>query len=198
MRAGPRRHSARRAAARARAVAALALSLVALLGAGTASALAGPGVDDHAGRRQRRQLISGAQIAGAADTAGTPTPARAPGGPGQTRVAQRPVDPRAAGAGRASTPAPCDYVQVVGGDGSVITLTGPGDQQPAVSRTARRSSPTRARHALPRPSRIERRHVATSVSSVPGTPLEMTVEGGSLLSLAATATPVDGRRPARR
>ena len=76
-----------------RAATALALTLVALLAGGAASAQAGPGITIKQGATGPTKLISGGQIAGAADASGTYTLRERPSDPGDAGVRERPVDP---------------------------------------------------------------------------------------------------------
>lgn len=170
--------SGRRARAR-RAATALLAALAALLAGGAASAQAGPGVTLKQGANSPTKLISGGQIAGSADSGGTYTIRDGPGDPGRqlslTGLSIRGLL-RLAG----YNPGAVKFVQVVGGDGSVITVTAgeinsPPSPPPIVSDDGTTTRFVKAG--------------GQGVASVPGTPLEMTVEGGSLLSVRASATP---------
>ncbi len=161
------------------AVAAALVAVAALLAGGAASAQAGPGITLKQGVNSPTKLISGGQIAASADSIGTYTVRDGPGDPGkQVRLSGLSIR-RLLGLAGYNAGA-VRFVQVLGGDGSVITVTAPeinGSTSPppivsddgATTRFAKAGG--------------------QSVSSVPGTPLEMTVEGGSLLSIRASASP---------
>jgi hypothetical protein len=189
MRAGPgsRPQTSARHAAR-RAVATLALSLLALLGAGTASALAGPGVVITQGAAGTEQVISGAQIAGAADTgAHSYTIRDRIGGPSQT-LSLSGLSIRGLLALAGIDAGTVDYVSVVRADGSVLVLQGSDIRSPPFpdgpALVTNEGSTTR----FLRPARSAG-GTADNVTSAPGTPIEMTVSGGSLLAVEATASP---------
>jgi hypothetical protein len=184
------RRSALRCGARIsarRVVASFALSLAVLLAGGAASARAGPGVTIRQGAGSATTSISGGQIAGAANAGGTYTLRERPGDPGE-RVSLRGVSIRGllelagfnAGAVR--------FVQVVGADGGVITITGPEINNPPFPEGPAIVTDEGANTRFVKPARSSG-GTSESVLSVPGTPLEMTVEGGSLLSIRASASP---------
>jgi hypothetical protein len=134
-----------------RALATLALSVVALLGAGSASALAGPGVSLRQGS-SAPVLVPGSQIGGGLSIRGL------------LQVA-------------GFNPGAVRFVQVLDDDGSVLTLRGAEFDSASV-----------------RDEGADTRFVRGPdvVVSAPNTPLEMTVDGNSLLSvrLNASATSV--------
>lgn len=169
---------------RARRVAtAVALSLTALLAGGAASAQAGPGVTLKQGVDSPTKLISGGQIAGSADSSGTYTIRDGPGDPGK-QVTLSGLSIRGLLRLAGFNPGAVRFVQVVGGDGSVITVTGPeinGSTRPGPL-VSDDGATTRFVKAG-----------GQSVASVPGTPLEMTVEGGSLLSVRASVSPTTAK-----
>ena len=84
------------------------------------------------------------------------------------------------------------FVQVVGGNGVVITLTGPEINSPPFPDGPALVTDEAAGTRFIKPSTTSG-GTSQSVLSVPGTPLEMTVEGSSLLSLRATASPGEGQ-----
>ncbi|MEJ7825462.1 MAG: PKD domain-containing protein [Solirubrobacteraceae bacterium] len=164
------------------------LSLLALLAAGTSSAQAGPGVVLKQGAGSEEIRISGAQIAGAANSGPTSyTDRERPGGP-STKITLRGITIRGllglAGIDGGSV----NFVQVVGDDGSVLTLRGAEingggfPEGPAI--VTDEGSTTR----FFRPARSAG-GTSENVPSAPGTPIEVTVDGGSLLSVRATASP---------
>jgi hypothetical protein len=170
-----------------RMLAASALSLLALLGFGAASALAGPGVLLSQGAGTDPIRITGSQIAGATDSGPTTYTVRErPGGP-SSKLTLRGATIRSLLSTVGVDASSVTYVQVVGGDGSVITLrqseiNGGFPEGPAIvtdeGGTTRFFKPVSGAGGT-----------SENVTSVPGTPLEMTVNGGSLLSVKATATP---------
>jgi hypothetical protein len=169
------------------AAAAAVLGVAALLAGGAASAQAGPGVTFRQGTHSPTTVISGGQIAGASDAGGTYTLRERPGDPG-TRVSLRGLSIRGLLALAGFSPGAVRFVQVVGADGSVITLTSseinspPFPEGPAIVTD---EGPT-TRFVKPA---LSAGGTSENVLSVPGTPLEMTVDGGSLLSIRATASP---------
>lgn len=128
------------------------LAVATLLCAGAATAHAGPGVTIKQGANSPTRLISGAQIAASGGLSLRGLLSLAGYNPGAVR-----------------------YVQVVGGDGSVITVNNAELGSATVT-----DDGTTTRFA---------KGGATQVESVPGTPLEMTVGGNSLLSVRASASP---------
>jgi hypothetical protein len=172
-------------------VAGAALSLAMLLAGGVASAQAGPGVTIRQGAGSATTTISGGQIAGAANAGGTYTLRDRPGDPGE-RLSLRGVSIRGllelagfnAGAVR--------FVQVVGADGSVITVTGPEINNPPFPDGPAIVTDEGPNTRFVKPA-LSSGGTSDNVLSVPGTPLEMTVEGGSLLSIRASASPTTVR-----
>ncbi len=158
-----------------------------LLAGGAASAQAGPGVTIRQGAGSATTSIGGGQIAGASNAGGTYTIRERPSDPGE-RISLRGLSIRGllelagfnAGAVR--------FVQVVGGDGSVITVTGPEINNPPFPEGPAIVTDEGGTTRFVKPARSSG-GTSESVLSVPGTPLEMTVEGGSLLSIRATASP---------
>jgi hypothetical protein len=158
---------------------AVVLAVAALLCGGAASAWAGPGVTLKQGANSPTKLISGGQIAGSADSSGTYTVREGPGDPGK-QVSLSGLSIRGLLRLAGYNPGAVRFVQVVGGDGSVITVTAteinsPPSPPPIVSDDGTTTRFVKAG--------------GQSVESVPGTPLEMAVEGGSLLSVRASAAP---------
>lgn len=171
-----------------RLLAALAASLVALLAGGAATALAGPGVAITQGANNPQQVITGAQIAAAADSGPTSYTVRDRiGGPAKT-LTLRGLSIRGLLALAGIDPGTVDYITVVRADGSLLLLRGadindpPFPEGPALvtneGETTRFLRPARAAGGT-----------TDDVTSVPGTPLEMNVSGGTLLSVKATASP---------
>jgi len=169
-----------------RVLAATALSVFALLGAGTASALAGPGILLSQGSGTDLTPITGAQIAGATNSGGTYTVRERPGGP-SSKITLRGATIRSLLSVVGIDASTVTFVNVVGGDGSVINLSkseidGGFPEGPALvtdeGGTTRFFKPVSGAGGT-----------SENVTSVPGTPLEMTVDGGSLLSISASASP---------
>ncbi len=171
-----------------RAGTALLLGMLALLGVGASSALAGPGVVLKQGAGSDEISVSGAQIAAASNSGPTSyTDRERVGGP-STKITLRGVTIggllRLAGLDVGSV----NFVQVVGDDGSVLTLRGAEingggfPEGPAI--VTDEGSTTR----FFRPARSSG-GTSENVPSAPGTPIEMTVDGGSLLSVRASASP---------
>jgi hypothetical protein len=165
----------------------MGLSLAVLLAGGAASAQAGPGVTIRQGAGSATSNISGGQIAGAANAAGTYTLRERPSDPGE-RVSLRGLSIRGllelagfnAGAVR--------FVQVVGADGGVITITGPEINNPPFPEGPAIVTDEGSKTRFVKPARSSG-GTSDNVLSVPGTPLEITVEGGTLLSIRAGASP---------
>ena len=170
------------------AIVATLLSLLALLGAGTSSAQAGPGVVLKQGAGSEEIRISGGQIAGAANSGPTSHTDRERSGGPSTKITLRGITIRGllglAGIDAGSV----NFVQVVGDDGSVLTLRGAEingggfPEGPAI--VTDEGSTTR----FFRPARSAG-GTSENVPSAPGTPIEVTVDGGSLLSVRANASP---------
>ncbi|MGI8728651.1 MAG: PKD domain-containing protein [Solirubrobacteraceae bacterium] len=171
-----------------RACVAALLSVLALLGAGASSALAGPGVVLNQGAGGEDINISGSQIAGASNTGPiTYTDRERAGGPSK-KISLRGVTIPGLLSLAGVAPGSVSFVQVVGDDGSVLTLrgaeiTGGGFAEGPALFTDEGSTTRFFRPA--------RRSGGTTdnVPSAPGTPLEVTVDGGSLLSVRASARP---------
>lgn len=167
-----------------RAAAAALLSVVALLGAGAVPALAGPGVVLKQ-RNSDPQTVPGGQIAANADSAGTYTVREGLDDEPQ-KISLRGLSMRGLLSLAGFNPGAVTYVSVVGGDGPLITLTGPeiNSGQGLISDSG---GVTR----FVKPARSG--GTAQLVSSVPGTPLEIQVDGGGLLAVEATATPTSAK-----
>jgi len=175
------------ASRRARRVAsALALSFAALL-TGASIAHAGPGVTLTQGVNNPTKLISGGQISGSADASGTYNLRERPGDPGKP-ISLSGLSMRGLLSLAGYNPGAVRFVQIVGGDGSVITVTGPEINSPPFPDGPALVSDNGATTRFVKPS-LTSGGTSQSVASVPGTPIEMTVEGGSLLSVRATASP---------
>ena len=170
-----------------RAATAAALSLAVLLAGGAASAQAGPGVVLRKDAGSPTKFISGGQIAGASDAGGTYTLRERPGDPGE-RVSLRGVSMRGLLSLAGFNPAAVQFVQILGGDGSVITMSGPEINSPPFPEGPAIVTDEGSKTRFVKPARSSG-GTSENVISAPGTALEMTVEGGSLLSIRATATP---------
>lgn len=171
-----------------RAAAALALGILALLGFGASSALAGPGIALTQGAHSTQTLISGAQIAAAADTGpSTYTIRDSAGGPATTKTLKG-LSIRGLLSLAGIDPGTIDYVSVVRADGSLLVLRAadinnpPFPEGPAL--VTNEGDVTR----FLRPVRSAG-GTSDDVESVPGTPLEMNISGGTLLPVKATASP---------
>jgi hypothetical protein len=168
-------------------VAAIALSLLALLVAGAASAQAGPGVTLRQGSTSVPVSITGDQISGNADASGTYTLRDKPGSAG-TKITLHGLSIRGLLSLAGFNPGAVRFVQVVGADGSVISLTGPQINSPPFPEGPAIVADDGTTTRFVRPIRFAG-DTSDDVASVPGTPLEMTVDGGSLLSIRASASP---------
>lgn len=171
-----------------RAGAAVSLGVLALLGAGASTALAGPGVVLKQGAGNEEIRVSGSQIAASSNTGPTTyTDRRRPGGPG-SKLSLRGITIGGLLGIAGIDAAAVNFVQVVGGDGSVLTLRGAeingGGFPEGPALVTDEGSTTRF-------FRPARRSGGTSddVVSAPGTAIEMTVDGGTLLSVSASASP---------
>jgi hypothetical protein len=184
---GPQTQTPARRTAR-RVVATLALSVLALLGAGPAAALAGPGVAITQGADGPQQVISGAQIAGAADTgAHSYTVRDRIGGPAKT-LSLSGLSIRGLLSLAGIDAGTVDYVTVVRGDGSLLLLQGSDIRSPPFPDGPALVTNEGATTRFLRPARSSE-GTADDITSVPGTPLEMNVSGGTLLSVEASASP---------
>lgn len=171
----------------ARRVAALtATLLVALLGGGAASALAGPGVILKQNGADPRP-VQGSAIAAAANTGGTYTNREQPGDRG-TPITLRGLSISGLLSLGGFNPRAVSNVSVVGGDGPLITLTGPEINNPPFPQGPALVSDSGGTTTFFKPAR-DGAGQSFLVKSVPGTPLEIQVDGGSLLSVEVTATP---------
>jgi hypothetical protein len=173
-----------RARARRAAIAAL-LGVAALLGGGTASALAGPGVVLKQGGANPK-TVSGSQIAGSADTGGTYTIRDQPDDK-PSSISLRGVSIRGLLALAGFNPGAVSHVSVVGADGPLITLTGPDINNPSFPQGPALVSDSGGVTRFLRPAR-EAGGTTALVTSAPGTPLEMQVDGGGLLAVEVTAS----------
>lgn len=171
-----------------RAACAAALGLAVLLSAGSATALAGPGVTLRHGTTTQPIAISGAEIAAAADTGPTTYTLRDSPGQAGTPLTLHGVSIRGLLTLAGFDPGTVKFVQVVGGDGSVTTLTAPEINSPPYPEGPALVTDEGGTTRFFRPARSSG-GTSINVTSVPGTPLEMTVNGGSLLSVRATASP---------
>ena len=161
-----------------------------LLGGGAASALAGPGaILKQQGADP--QPVPGSAIAANANTGGTYTHREAPGERG------RPITLRGLSiSGLLSlggfNPRAVSNISVVGGDGPLITLTGPEINNPPFPQGPALVSDSGGTTTFFKPARNGAGQ-SFLVRSVPGTPLEIQVDGGSLLSVEVTATPTTAK-----
>jgi hypothetical protein len=170
-----------------RVVASVALSLAVLLAGGAASAQAGPGVVLRKDANSPTKFISGGQIAGAADAGGTYTLRERPGDPG-TQISLRGLSMRGLLSLAGFNPAAVRFVQILGADGSVITMSGPEINSPPFPDGPAIVTDEGAKTRFVKPA-LSSGGTSENVISAPGTALEMTVEGGSLLSIRASASP---------
>lgn len=169
----------------ARAAAAALLSVLALLGAGATSAMAGPGVVLKS-QSGNPVPVPGYRIAGAADSAGTFTvQERLDDEP--KKISLRGLSMRGLLTLAGFNPGAVTHVSVVGGDGPVIALTGPdiNNGRGLVSDSGGVTRFVKPSSAPGVPAQL--------VTSVPGTPLEMQVDGGGLLSVEVKASPSSGK-----
>jgi hypothetical protein len=169
-----------------RAAAAALLSVAALLGAGTTSAIAGPGVVLKS-QSGEPVPVPGYRIAGAADSGGTYTVQERLDDEPKT-ISMRGLSMRGLLTLAGFNPGAVTHVSVVGGDGPLITLSGPeinnglgivGDSG-GVTRFVKPAGSSGG--------------TAQLVTSVAGTPLEIQVDGGGLLSVEAKANPQTGAK----
>lgn len=164
--------------------------LVALLGAGAASAQAGPGVILKQNGSDP-QTVPGSAIAAAANTGGTYTVREQPGDRG-TPITLRGVSISGLLSLGGFNPRAVSHVSVVGGDGPLITLTGPDINNPSFPQGPALVSDAGGTTTFFRPAR-DGAGTSALVKSVPGTPLEILVDGGSLLAVEVTASPATAK-----
>jgi hypothetical protein len=169
-----------------RAAAAALLSVLALLGAGTASAVAGPGVVMKS-QSGDPQSVPGSTIAASADSGGTYTVREQSGDEPQT-IRLRGLSIRGLLALAGFNPGAVTHVTVVGGDGPLITLTGPEINNPPFAEGPALVADVGGETRFVKPAR-NAGDASNYVRSVPGTPLEIQVNGGGLLAVEATANP---------
>jgi PKD domain-containing protein len=169
-----------------RAAAAALLSVLALLGAGTASAVAGPGVVMKS-QSGEQQPVPGSSIAANADSGGTYT-VREQSGDEPRTVSLRGLSIRGLLALAGFNPGAVTHVSVVGGDGPLITLTGQEINNPTSSEGPALVADVGGETRFVKPARSAG-GASNYVRSVPGTPLEIQVDGGGLLAVEATASP---------
>jgi hypothetical protein len=168
-----------------RAAAAALLSVLTLLGAGAASAMAGPGVVLKSQSGQP-VTVPGYRISGSADSGGTYTVQERLDDEPKT-ISLRGLSMRGLLTLAGFNPGAVTHVSVVGGDGPLITLTGPDinsgrglvSDSGGVTRFVKPAGTSGATSQL--------------VTSVPGTPLEIQVDGGGLLSVEVKASPTSGK-----
>ena len=183
-----RTRSTARNRVRPRLLLAALIACAGILCTGPAAALAGPGVLLRQGSTGDQIPVLGGQISAGANSGPTTyTHRENPGEPG-TQLTLRGMTMARLLDEAGFNPSTVKYVIVVGDDGPNITVTNPEimgspyPEGPAVVSDSGGST---------RFFRPARRAGGTSelVASAPGTPLEMTVNGGSLLSVRAEATP---------
>ena len=173
-----------------RALVATAMSLVVLLCGGTASALAGPGaVLKQQGADP--QPVPGSAIAANANTGGTYTHREFPGDRG-TQITLRGLSISGLLSLAGFNPRAVSNISVVGGDGPLITLTGPEINSPPFPQGPALISDSGGTTTFFKPAR-DGAGTSSLVKSVPGTPLEIQVDGGSLLSVEVTASPTTAK-----
>ena len=171
-----------------RLLAAAALSIAASLCIQPASALAGPGILLGQGGSSPQFPLTGAQLAAAADSGPTTYTVRERQDGPSSKITLRGLSIAGLLRGLTFEPSQVNFVQIVGEDGGVITLSKsdinspPFPEGPAV--IADSGSTTTFFRPVRGPGDTSDR-----VRSVPGQPLEMTVNGGGLLSVKVTANP---------
>ena len=173
-----------------RAAAAALLSVLALLGAGAASAVAGPGVVLKS-QTGEPQSVPGSSISANADSGGTYT-VREQAGDAPHTISLRGLSIRGLLALAGFNPGAVSHVSVVGGDGPLITLTGPEINNPPFPEGPALVSDVGGETRFVKPGRSSG-EASNYVTSVPGTPLEIQVNGGGLLAVEATANPTSGK-----
>jgi hypothetical protein len=173
-----------------RAAAAALLSVLVLLGAGTASALAGPGVVMKS-QSGDPVPVPGATIAANADSGGSYT-VREQAGDEPRTVSLRGLSIRGLLALAGFNPGAVTHVSVVGGDGPLITLTGPEINNPPFAEGPALVADVGGETRFVKPAR-NAGEASNYVRSVPGTPLEIQVNGGGLLAVEATASPTSAK-----
>jgi hypothetical protein len=167
-----------------RAPAAALLSVLALLGAGATSAMAGPGVVLKS-QSGEPVPVPGYRISGNADSSGTFT-VRENLDDEPRPISLRGLSMRGLLTLAGFNPGAVTHVSVVGGDGPLITLTGPEINS---GRGLVSDSGGVTRFVKPGGASGG---TASLVTSVAGTPLEIQVDGGGLLAVEATAEPRTG------
>jgi hypothetical protein len=173
-----------------RALTVIAMSLVVLLFGGTASALAGPGaiLKQQGGDPQP---VPGSAIAANANTGGTYTHREFPGERGM-QITLRGLSISGLLSLAGFNPRAVSNIAVVGGDGPLITLTGPEINNPPFPQGPALISDSGGTTTFFKPARTGD-GTSSLVKSVPGTPLEIQVDGGSLLSVEVTANPTTAK-----
>jgi hypothetical protein len=175
-----------------RLLATIALSLAASLGVGTASALAGPGILLGQGGSSPQFPLTGGQIAAAADTGpNTYTVRKTQGGP-STKITLHGLSIAGLLRGVGFEPADVNFVQVVGEDGGVITLSKADINSPPFAEGPALIADNGSTTTFFRPVRGAG-DTSDLVRSVSGQPLEITVNGGSLLSVKVSPDPRTGK-----
>lgn len=169
-----------------RVVAATALSLAALLCVGTPSALAGPGILLGQGGSGPQFPLTGAELAAAADTGLTTYTVRERQGEPSSKIELRGLSIAGLLRGVGFTPSQVNFIQIVG-DGGTITLSKSDINSPPFPEGPALIQDKGATTTFIRPVRGPG-DTSDLVRSVPGQPLEMTVNGGSLLSVKVTAS----------
>lgn len=172
---------------RRRVAAAAVAGLAVLLCAGPATALAGPGVLMRQGSTGDQIPVTGTQILAGANSGPTTYTVREQPGEKGTPITLRGMTISRLLSEAGFTASTVKYVIIVGDSGPNLTLTNPeimGSYPEGPAIVSDSGGTTR----FFRPAR-RAGGVSELIESAPGVPLEMTVNGGSLLSVRATATP---------
>ena len=170
-----------------RVVAATALSLATLLCVGTASALAGPGILLGPDSSSGQFPLTGAQIAAAADSGPNTYTVRGRQGGPSSKITLRGLSIAGLLRGVGFTPSQVNFIQIVGENGGIITLSKSDINSPPFPEGPALIQDRGGTTTFIRPVRGPG-DTSDLVRSVPGQPLEMTVNGGSLLSVKVTAS----------
>jgi hypothetical protein len=135
--------------------------------------------------------VPGATIAANADSGGSYT-VREQAGDEPRTVSLRGLSIRGLLALAGFNPGAVTHVSVVGGDGPLITLTGPEINNPPFAEGPALVADVGGETRFVKPAR-NAGEASNYVRSVPGTPLEIQVNGGGLLAVEATASPTSAK-----
>jgi hypothetical protein len=172
---------------RRRVAAAVVAALAGLLCVGPATALAGPGVLMRLGSTGDQIPVTGAQILAGSNSGPTTYTQRERPGEKGTPITLRGMTISRLLSEAGFTASTVKYVIIVGDSGPNLTLTNPeitGSYPEGPAIVSDSGGTTR----FFRPAR-RAGGVSELIESAPGVPLEMTVNGGSLLSVRANASP---------